>query len=153
MIAQWGRPKFTRTVSNCQRAIFAASGLFAYEGGGAIKLLSIVSEQNIICVLSMTSGTISLTTILAMNIRTASKFDDTLNLNRSRISLSFKFTPMKNLSIETKLVPLSLFAFCKFDGQIFFLFKAIMEVGALCQMYGKINKLCSFRFSPNQSGS
>ena len=48
-------------------------------------------------------------TILAINISTALKCHNSLNFNRSEMIFFSKFASSKNLSNETKLVPVSLF--------------------------------------------
>ena len=48
-------------------------------------------------------------TILAINIRTALKCHSSLNFSRSEMIFFSKFASSKNLSNETKLVPVSLF--------------------------------------------
>ena len=48
-------------------------------------------------------------TILAINISTALKCHNSLNFNRREMIFFSKFASSKNLSNETKLVPVSLF--------------------------------------------
>ena len=60
-------------------------------------------------VLSAVDDDTKVSTILAINMRTALKCHNSLNFDRREMIFFSKFASSKNLSNETKLVPVSLF--------------------------------------------